>query len=256
MLTPQIRSQLIRERMETRYPGQTDFSHDDPIPGSPMGHAAGYRIASDIVRHYRRTHRPESMFITPDELIETIVAAGVDRWVLMGLYGYVGYLPQPRATQDVDVLIDNEQIDAALAAVLKRWPRLVPDSGPIVIRLRDPGEIGVDGEVKVVIDLMRPTDSLYEAILSQHHITDSDTGHRLPIIEAALAAKYSAIVSPYRLFERKLQDAVDFRSIAKGNRTRIDHDIAHQLAELIYPGGGQEILEFINLAQTDQPFPV
>ncbi len=242
--------------MEARYPGQTNFSHEDPVPGSPLGHAAGYRIASNIVRHYRTTHRPHSMFITPDELIQTIAGAGVDRWVLMGLYGYVGYLPQPRATQDVDILIDNEQIDTALAALLKRWPSLQPDIGPIVIRLRDPGEIGVDGEVKVVIDLMRPTDALYEAILDHHHILDSDTGHRVPIIEAALAAKYSAIVSPYRDMAKKNFDAGDFRNIAKGNSTRIDRDIAHQLAELIYPGGGQEILEFIDLSLNDQPFPV
>ncbi len=247
---------MIRERLEARFPGQTDFTYDDPIPGSPMGHASGFRIASNIVHHYRATHRPTSMFITPDELIDTIVEAGVDRWVLMGLYGYVGYLPQPRATQDVDVLIDNDQIDNALAAVLQRWPALVPESGPIVIRLRDPGEIAIDGETKVVIDLMRPTDSLYEAILDQHHIHDPETGHCLPIIEAALAAKYSAIVSPYRLFERKQQDAVDFRSIVKGNPTRINRDLAHHLAELIFPGGGEEILEFIDLSLNDKPFPV
>lgn len=221
-----------------------------------MGHAAGFRIASNIVHHYRTTHRPTSMFITPDELIDTIVKAGVDRWVLMGLYGYVGYLPQPRATQDVDVLIDHDQIDNALAAVLQRWPSLVPESGQIVIRLRDPGEIAMDGETKVVIDLIRPTDSLYEAILDHHHILDPETGHRLPIIEAALAAKYSAIVSPYRDIAKKNFDAGDFRNIVKGNPTRIDRDLAHHLAEFIFPGGGEEILEFIDLSLNDKPFPV
>ena len=247
---------MIRERLEARFPGQTDFTYDDPLPGSPMGHAAGFRIASNIVHHYRATHRPTSMFITPDDLIDTIVEAGVDRWVLMGLYGYVGYLPQPRATQDVDVLIDNDQIDNALAAVLQRWPALFPESGPIVIRFRDPGEIDINGETKVVIDLMRPTDSLYEAILEHHHILDPDTGHRLPIIEAALAAKYSAIVSPYRDIAKKNFDAGDFRNIVKGNPTRINRDLAHHLAELIFPGGGEEILEFIDLSLNDKPFPV
>ncbi len=196
------------------------------------------------------------MFITPDDLIQTIVGAGVDRWVLMGLYGYVGYLPQPRATQDIDILIAIEQIDAATHAILDHWPTLQPDRTPVVVRFRDPGEVGINGKTQVVIDLMLPNDALYEAILDHHHVVDDTTGHKLPIIEAALAAKYSAIVSPNRQFIRKQYDAADFRNIVQGNQNRINHDLTAELAELIFPGGGQEILQFIDQAINDQPFPI
>ncbi len=49
------------------------------------------------------------MDIAPQDVIDVLVAAGVKNWVLMGLHGYVGYLPSPRATQDVDVLVPHEE---------------------------------------------------------------------------------------------------------------------------------------------------
>lgn len=49
------------------------------------------------------------MDITPQQVIDVFNAAGVKSWVLMGLHGYVGYMPQPRATQDVDVMVRHSE---------------------------------------------------------------------------------------------------------------------------------------------------
>ena len=197
------------------------------------------------------------MNITPQQVIETIVAAGVKQWVLMGLYGYVGYLAQPRATQDVDVMVHPDEKEAAVAAVMARWPRLkMRDESPIVVRFADPGEMHSGQPPQVVIDIRLASDKCQFAILKEHIVVDPATGHRLPTLEAALASKYSAIVSLYRKWDRKQQDAVDFRSIVMPTPDCVDRDAAFELGELIFAGGGTELLEFIQLAIDQKPFPV
>ncbi len=102
---------------------------------------------------------------------------------------------------------------------------------------------------------MLPNDECQFAILNKHSVVDPQSGHRHPSIEAALVAKYSALVSPYRQWNRKQQDAVDFRSIVVPNPGRIDQSVAYQLGELIFEGAGKELLEFIQLAIENKPFP-
>lgn len=251
------RDQRIRDALERFRPGSSvDASYDHGLPTQPVGHAVGLEIANHITFHFRETWRPLSMKITPNQVIETIVAGGVTNWVLMGLYGYVGYLSQPRATQDVDVMVAREQRDAAVNAISTRWPMLEIRDSPIVVRFADPGETHGGQAPQVVIDIMLPNDDCQLNILSDCVWIDPATGHRLPTREAALAAKYSAIVSPYREWGRKQQDAVDFRSIVLPEPALIDRNEAHRLGELIFPGGGNELLEFIQLSIDQKPFRV
>jgi hypothetical protein len=77
----------------------------------------------------------------------------------------------------------------------------------------------------------------------------------LPTIEAALVSKYAAIISPYRDRERKEYDAGDFRRLVKANRDRIREADLRRLAGLVWENGADEILRFIELALSEQPFP-
>ncbi len=251
------RDQLIREALERFRPGSsTEASHEAGMPTAAVGHLQGIDVATHITYHFRETWRPQSMKITPQQVIEAIVTAGVKEWVLMGLYGYVGYLSQPRATQDVDVLVARDERDTAVAAILQRWPMLQVRDSPIVVRFVDPGETHGGQEPQVVIDIMLPNDDCQLSILSDCVIVDPNTGHRIPTREAAMAAKYSALVSPYREWVKKAYDAGDLRSIILTNQQSIDRNEAHRLGELIFPGGGDELLEFIQLAIDHKPFPV
>ena len=101
----------------------------------------------------------------PQQVIEVLRAARIKKWVLMGLYGYVGYLAAPRATQDVDILIASDECETAIQAITNQWPKLIVDRDAVVIRFRDPGEVAIDGETKQVIDLMLPSDECYTADL-------------------------------------------------------------------------------------------
>src|SRR6516225_5621358 len=75
------------------------------------------RIASPTTRHrialtkssqlttiFRRMYKPKAAMITPEAVIKILNKAKV-KFVLMGTHGIGGWRSEPRATQDVDVLI-------------------------------------------------------------------------------------------------------------------------------------------------------
>lgn len=232
---------------------------DDTDPKGRSGHARGIRISSAITSNYRQTHRKNAMDITPQEVIDVLVNAGVTKWVLMGLHGYVGYLPDPRATQDVDILIPHSQKKKAVKAIMETWPSLVVQQLEAVIRFKDPADLDAEGRPKPVIDLMLPWNKLNEAVLrdDEHTVIDTETKHVIATVEVALASKYAAMISDFRSWEKKQQDAVDFRRIARTNRDHVDRDYLRRLGELVWSdGGGIELEKFFDVAQQDKPFPI
>jgi hypothetical protein len=120
-------------------------------------------------------------------------------------------------------------------------------------KLHRPGSQHV--EPQEVIDVMLPSNLCYEAILETYHISDPLTGHRIPTLEGACTSKFAALVSPYREWERKQQDAVDLRSIMLPNQATLDRDLLKTLGDLVYPDGGAELLEYLQLAIDKKPFP-
>jgi hypothetical protein len=198
------------------------------------------------------------MDIKPQDVIDVLVAAGIKKWVLMGLHGYVGYLPQPRATQDVDVLIGQSDRKRAVKAVSEAWPMLVIEELEPVVRFKDPADCFNDGRPKPVIDLMMAWSNLNEAILKEKDlvVVDKETQHTIPIVEAALASKYAALISDYRDREKKEYDAGDFRRIARTNYDRVRREMLRRLGDLVWNGGGAELEEFFEIAQRDEAFPV
>src|SRR5690606_11867368 len=133
---------------------------------------------------------------------------------------------------------------------------LVVERFPLVIRFRDLGELGNDSEMMPVIDVMIPSNACHLAILETEHRIEAVTGHRVPGLEAAIAAKYAALVSPHRDWDRKQQDAVDLRNLIIPNQQAIDRQKLQQLGELVFSGGGAELLEFLHLALHRKPFPI
>jgi hypothetical protein len=183
-------------------------------------------------------------------------AAGVKSWVLMGLHGYVGYMPSPRATQDVDVMVTYNERNRAKKAVAARWPELIVRELSQVTRFLDPLDLDNEGKPKPSVDLMHPWSPFQELILKEFVIVDEETQHRIPTIEAALVSKYASMLSPYRERDKKEQDAVDFRRVARANRQLIRTNDLHRLAELVWEGGAKDVDRFIEIALSDEPFPI
>lgn len=194
------------------------------------------------------------MDITPQEVVDCLVEAKVKNWVLMGLHGYVGYLPMPRATQDVDVMVPYSQKNKAVKAISSKWPTLEQRELSQVVRFMDPGDLDAKGNPKPIIDIMLPWSPFQETILKQHVTVDPETSIRLPVIEAAVVSKYAAVISPHRDLEKKEYDAGDLRRLIKTNHKDIDLQILQDLAGQVWEGGNVEILRFVDQALNDQPF--
>lgn len=177
----------------------------DYVLSDPVGFAEGMRVSCRIVSNYRKHHRDSSLDVQPQEVIAALESAGIENWVLMGLYGYVGYLADPRATQDVNVLVGSEEQAATVAAMKDRWPSLIVRETEVVIRFLDPGEKDKQGRPKPVIDVMLPWSHLHQEILRSEVVVDPQAEVRHPTLEAAIAAKYAAMVSPNRQFSKKVK---------------------------------------------------
>jgi hypothetical protein len=225
-------------------------------PTLPAGHAYAVRKSTQLTSYAKRHQRKAAMDITPQEVIDTLNAAGIKNWVLMGLQGYVGYLPSPRATQDVDVMVPYGSRARAKKAITTRWPELIVRELSQVTRFLDPVDLSPDGQRKPVIDLMHPWSPFQELILNEYVTIDNETKHRIPTLEAALVSKYAALISPYRDRDKREYDAGDFRRLVRANHDRIQTEELHRLAALVWEGGVADIDRFVGIALSDQPFPI
>ncbi len=73
------RDQRIREALERFRPGSAaDANYDHGMPTEAVGHARGLDIACHITHNFRETWRPQSMKITPQQVIELIFPGGGD----------------------------------------------------------------------------------------------------------------------------------------------------------------------------------
>ena len=162
--------------------------------------------------------------------------AGVN-YVLVGAHAANGYTGRPRATIDVDVVVQFPK--KAARAVAAAFPQLTPRDTPVVTRF-----LTADGDE--AIDLMKPTSSpLWKRLLKDPRVvTIENEPLRIPSLEGMLAAKFASMVSIGRRMPDRQQDAVDFARMIDAN-PQIDEPALKDLGELVYPGGGADVLKLV-----------
>lgn len=232
------------------------IGHDALDPTGPSGHAYGLAVSTRLTTYYREARCEGSVDVKPQEVIDCLVEAGVKKYCLMGLHGYVGYLPMPRATQDVDIMVPYSQKNKAAKAVGIRWPMLQRTDLSQVVRFMDPADRDENGRAKPVIDIMLPWSKFQETILKEFVLVDKKSKNRIPTVEAAIVSKYAALVSPHRDWEKREYDAGDLRRIIKANFQKLDKQVLERLASEVWERGGKEILQFLELVQENKPFPI
>jgi hypothetical protein len=209
--------------------------HDPPIKTGPIDHHASLDSVWWLTRTQYKMHRPDAMQVEPNELIRVLNEASV-KFVLMGQHGISGWLSEPRATRDVDVVVQKRHFAKAVRAVQAAWPELIVREFPVVTRFLDPANN------EPVIDLMRPNDVYREAFKNCVRVGKT---HDVPNLELALAAKFAAMVSRNREIPKKHSDASDFSQIVLRNHASIDFERLRELGDAVYPGGGEEIARFV-----------
>jgi hypothetical protein len=188
-------------------------------------------------------------FIPPLDVIRVLNEANV-RFMLVGAHGIGGWIGESRATEDVDVVVGYRQHQKATRALLAAYPQLQADDQEVVVRLRSP-ETG-----KVLIDVMKATQPLFRHALKYTRTVDSEgQSYRIPTLEMALAMKFAPMISIVRVIEKKLVDAADFIKIVKAN-PGIDLERLAELGELVYAGGGKEIVDLVRKARAGEKLPL
>ena len=195
-------------------------------------HADGLATSSTITSWYVKN------MIPPLEVIRVLNRAKV-RFMLVGAHGIAGWLPEPRATGDVDVLVGYRQHQKAVRALLAAFQFLKADDQEGVIRLSDPST------GKVLVDIMKCIQPLHrEGHRHTQTVKAEGQTYKVPSLEMALAMKFGPMVSIVRVDEKKLIDASDFITIVKHN-LEVNLETLAELGELVYPGGGMEIVELV-----------
>lgn len=176
--------------------------------------------------------------ITPLDVLSALAEVGV-RAVLVGAHGLGGWLRKPRATEDVDVIVGARNQKKAVRTLLTAFPLLEADDHEVVTRLRDK-------ETKIVrIDVMKTNQPLFQAVLKNTSTVEAKgLSYQIPSLEMALALKFAPMISLNRSEEKKYIDAHDFITIVKSNAT-IDVTKLAELGQLVYNGGGAEIVELV-----------
>ncbi len=178
-------------------------------------------------------------------------------FVLTGAHGIASWTGRPRATKDVDILVKGgRNLQRAVNAIRALYPDL---------EVRD--FYGVyaffpKGETQSVIDVTYPhREDLQETLANPVWVNQSGHRYRVPSLEAALANKYGAMLTPNRNLGKRMVDIGDFvhmveHSLEKG-RISIDLDKLAILGEKVWPGGGgAELLRLVEYAKTGRGFSI
>ncbi len=192
------------------------------------------RTAEDVAQGARLA-KMQGREIGPVEVAKVLVAAGV-RYVIVGAHAANGYTGRPRATVDVDAVVEFPK--KAARAIAIAFPALLVRDTPVVTRF-------MDGEIEA-IDIMKPAGSKLWATLLKDarelHIGKDSI--RIPRLEGVLAAKFASMTSPLRRIPDRHQDAADFIRIVEANR-KINLKLVNELGELVYAGGGSYLAKLI-----------
>jgi len=192
------------------------------------------RTAEDIelgIKLAQMQDRP----IGPDDVARIMRDAGI-KYVIVGAHAINGYTGRPRATVDVDVIVQHPK--KAARAIADAYPSLQMQDTPVVIRFKD--------DHNEVIDVMKPTGSpLWPRLLKDaREIKVGRNLLRVPTLEGVLAAKFSSMSSPLRRLPDRQQDAVDFIRIVEANK-QIDLSVLQELGDLVFADGGKDVLKLV-----------
>lgn len=221
-------------------------NHDPPVKTGPVDHRHSLETVRFLTRTQYRMHRPDAMQVEPKELIRVLNRSGV-KFVLMGQHGISGWLSEPRATRDVDVVVQKRHHAKAVRAIQAAWPELLKKEFPVVTRFLDPANL------EPVIDVMRPNDVYAEAFKNCVRIGKT---HDVPNLEFALAAKFAALASRNREQFRKYRDTAELMQMVLRNYADIALDRLRRLGDAVYAGGGQELVRFVEDVKAGKPLRV
>jgi hypothetical protein len=165
---------------------------------------------------------------------------------LTGAHALGTWTGRPRATKDIDILVKAGRNHArAVKAIQELYPEL---------EMRNFAGVAaffVPGETDSVIDVTFPhREDIAETLQTAIWVEEKGQKYRMPRLEAALANKYGAMLTPNRNRVKRGYDMLDFAAMVehslKEGRQPIDLVKLQALGEKVWPGGGgKEIVALV-----------
>jgi hypothetical protein len=192
--------------------------------------ANGLAVSTAISGYYVKN------FIPPHEVARLLNKNKIP-FVLAGAHSISVWLEEPRSTQDVDIIVARRYHKKTVRLLAEHYPNLSVEDQEVVTRMRD------RGSEKVLIDVMKTVEPHVKAALKNViSIEVENTPIKVPTLEMALTLKFALMISLIREEGKKRHDAGDFILMVKFNKA-IDLHKLSELGDLVYPGGGKEIVE-------------
>jgi hypothetical protein len=208
-------------------------------PPSPLSFRQSIVLSSQLSK-LPMVNEAEVIRMVPADVVPELSAAKID-FMLVGAHGISGWLMQPRATQDVDVLVRPKDKSKTAQVVLAKFPDLKVEKCPQFWRL------GKDEQV--LLDIMLADSPLHKRVCKEFDFTRiGKVPVKIPKVECALAMKFAAMTGHYRKFGKKYLDAGDFISIIEKNK-KLNVELLKELGELQFAGGGSDLLKYVDDAR-------
>jgi hypothetical protein len=134
--------------------------------------------------------------IIKSEDLERVLSDSNIRYVLVGAHALGEITHEPRATQDVDIIIKKEDFDRVVKLITSKFPSSKIEGTRIK-----------DSDGNVLVDVMTDDNPICAAVLA------SET--RIPDPETMLVMKFLSSISPLRRKDKKIQDKADFYNIMR-----------------------------------------
>lgn len=172
-------------------------------------------------------------------------------YVLIGGHMLCFYTGTARATVDVDFIIGGADFSRATNVIGKAFTQFEYHDQVyhVTYDSKKPGQKDLER-----IDLVKDGFALFRDVVKSYFHTLRAASHtvKVPTLEAAIALKFAASISPNRGDQNKPVDNADLLMLVRSSNT-LDNAVLTILGDLVYRGGGKELVSIVEDIREGKP---
>lgn len=172
-------------------------------------------------------------------------------YVLIGGHMLSFHTGTARATVGVDFIIGSADFSRAVKIIDKAYTQFKQHDRVYHVTYDSKKSSQKDPER---IDLVKDGFPLFREVVQKycHTLRASKYTVKVPTFEAAIALKFAASISPNRGDENKPADNADILRLVR-SRNNLDTAALTKLGDLVYRGGGKELVAIVEDIRSERP---
>jgi hypothetical protein len=204
----------------------------------------------NLQKSYELSRQQMEDVVNPLEVVALFEKENVS-YVLIGGHMLSFYTGTARATVDVDLIIGGADFARATKLIGSAYAQFKHHDRIYHVTYDSQRPNQKDAER---IDLVKDGFPLFREIVQSycHTLRSNLLTVKVPTIEAAIALKFAASISPNRGDENKPVDHADLLRLVR-SRTNLNDASLNKLGDLVYRGGGKELVGIVNDIRSGKP---